>query len=46
MLMILILGKMSEILFKGSRASSDKIKAAGYEFLFPNLESALKQLKL
>ncbi len=37
-------GKMSEMLLKGSRISSDKIKAAGYAFLFPDLESALTDL--
>lgn len=40
----ILFGKMSEILLKGSRVSSEKIKAAGYNFLFPNLESALKNL--
>ena len=42
--MKLIFGKMSEILLKGSRVSSKKIQAAGYKFLFPTLEDALKQL--
>ncbi len=42
--MKLIYGKMSEILLQGSRVSSEKIQAAGYKFLFPTLESALKQL--
>ncbi len=40
----MVFGEMSVILLKGSRVSSDKIKAAGYNFLFPNLESALKDL--
>jgi len=42
--MKLIFGKMSEILLKGSRISADKIKAAGYNFLFPDLEIALTDL--
>lgn len=42
--MRLIFGKMSEILLKGSRVSSEKIQAAGYKFQFPGLESALKHL--
>ena len=40
----LIFGNMSEILLKGSRVSSEKIKSAGYTFLFPDLESALNNL--
>jgi uncharacterized protein (TIGR01777 family) len=44
--MKLIFGRMSEILLKGSRISSDKIRAAGYKFLYPSLESALKQLDI
>lgn len=42
--MKLIFGKMSEILLRGSRISADKIKAAGYNFLFPDLEIALTDL--
>jgi NAD dependent epimerase/dehydratase family enzyme len=37
-------GKMSQIMLKGSRISSNKIKAAGYKFLFPSLESAISDL--
>jgi uncharacterized protein (TIGR01777 family) len=37
-------GKMSSMLVKGSRISSDKIKAAGYDFLYPDLEKALTDL--
>lgn len=40
----LIFCNMSEIILKGSRMSSDKIKAAGYSFLFSDLESALTDL--
>ena len=43
-LMKILFGKMSEMLLKGSRVSSDKIKAAGYSFLFPQLEEALIDL--
>jgi len=42
--MKIIFGRMSEMLLKGSRVSSDKIKTAGYYFLFPDLESALTDL--
>jgi hypothetical protein len=40
----LIFGEMSDILLKGSRISNQKIKEAGYTFLFPNLKSALTNL--
>lgn len=40
----LLLGKMSDLILKGSRVSAAKIKQAGYNFLFPDLESALKNL--
>lgn len=40
----IIFGKMSSILLKGSRVSSDKIRTAGYNFLFPDLESTLTNL--
>jgi uncharacterized protein len=43
-LMKILFGKMSEILLKGSRVSSEKIVKAGYTFHFPDLESALKDL--
>ncbi|MFV1977597.1 MAG: TIGR01777 family oxidoreductase [Candidatus Scalindua sp.] len=42
--MKLMFGEMSEILLKGSRISADKIKAMGYNFLFPDLEVALTDL--
>ncbi|MFZ4398648.1 MAG: TIGR01777 family oxidoreductase [Bacteroidales bacterium] len=42
----LIFGKMSEIILRGSRISSDKIKSSGYIFQFPELENALKNLIL
>ncbi|MBP9030919.1 MAG: DUF1731 domain-containing protein [Dysgonomonadaceae bacterium] len=35
---------MSSLLLEGSRVSSDKIIASGYNFLFPSLESALTDL--
>jgi uncharacterized protein (TIGR01777 family) len=44
LLLKLIFGKMSEILLKGSRVSSEKITSAGYRFKFTNLESALLDL--
>ena len=40
----LMLGEMSEIVLNGSRVSSKKIAKAGYEFKFPQLTSALKDL--
>ena len=40
----LIFGKMSEIVLKGNRVSSDKIIAAGYHFKFPELKTALADL--
>jgi uncharacterized protein (TIGR01777 family) len=39
-----LFGSMSEVLLTGSRISSDKIKTAGYKFLYPELESALINL--
>jgi len=40
----LLFGEMSVMLLQGSRVSSDKIRAAGYHFQFPELELALQQL--
>lgn len=40
----LMFGKMSEMLLKGSRVSSDKISATGFKFRFPELEKALKNI--
>jgi len=42
--MKIIFGRMSEVVLKGSRVSSDKIRKAGYVFIFPGLESALNNL--
>ena len=42
--MKILFGKMSGILLDGSRVSADKIISAGYNFEFPDLESALKNL--
>lgn len=39
-----ILSKMSVLLLKGSRVSSDKILKTGFTFRFPKLEKALKDL--
>jgi NAD dependent epimerase/dehydratase family enzyme len=38
----ILFGKMSGILLDGSRVSADKIISAGYNFEFPDLESALR----
>ncbi len=43
-IMKLIIGKMAEMLLYGSRVSPVKIQSAGYNFLFPDLESALTDL--
>jgi uncharacterized protein len=42
--MKILFGKMSGILLNGSRVSADKIISAGYNFEFPDLENALKNL--
>ena len=38
----LFLGELSIMLLTGSKVSSQKIEAAGYKFIFPTLDSALK----
>jgi hypothetical protein len=43
-IMKILFGKMSAILLDGSRVSADKIISAGFNFEFPDLESALKNL--
>lgn len=40
----LLFGELSVAVLEGSRASSEKIEKAGFEFKFPNLEKALKDL--
>ena len=40
----ILFGKMSEMLLEGSRVSSEKIREAGFVFLFPELENALYNL--
>lgn len=40
----LILGEMHTVLFESQKVSSQKIEAAGFEFQFRKLESALKNL--
>lgn len=40
----LIFGRMSDMLIYGSMVSSEKIIAAGYKFIYPELESALEDL--
>jgi NAD dependent epimerase/dehydratase family enzyme len=40
----IFLGEMSGVLLKGSRVSSEKIISSGYNFMFPDLESALNDL--
>jgi uncharacterized protein (TIGR01777 family) len=40
----LIFGELSDAVLKGSRASSEKIRKAGFQFEFPELDKALKDL--
>jgi uncharacterized protein (TIGR01777 family) len=40
------LGEMSTVVLKGSRVSSEKILKTGYNFLFPDLSIALKNIVL
>ncbi|KQT31464.1 hypothetical protein ASG22_18210 [Chryseobacterium sp. Leaf405] len=40
----LLFGELSVAVLEGSRASSEKIKKAGFQFEFPELKSALKDL--
>ncbi|HTN06696.1 TIGR01777 family oxidoreductase [Agriterribacter sp.] len=39
-----ILGEMSAELLKGSTLNADKIRATGFQFLFPSIEAALNDL--
>ena len=38
----LLFGEMSIILLKGLKASNEKIKSTGFEFLYTDLKAALK----
>lgn len=40
----ILFGKMGDLVLEGSRVSSDKIEAAGFEFRFPLHEMALREL--
>ncbi len=40
----IVLGEMADLVLKGSKVSSARIQKHGYEFLFPDLEEALKDL--
>ncbi len=42
----LLLGEMSVIVLKGSRVSAKKIVKSGYEFIYPELKMALRELLL
>jgi DNA-binding response OmpR family regulator len=42
--MELLLGEMSHMLLEGSRVSSEKIEQTGFQFQFPTIKSALKDL--
>lgn len=42
--MRLLFGKMAEMLLEGSRVSSRKIDSTAYKFLYPDLDSAFKEL--
>jgi NAD dependent epimerase/dehydratase family enzyme len=39
-----VLGEMSDIILKGSRVSSEKIREEGYVFEYPNLHAALENI--
>jgi len=39
----MLYGRMSEILLKGSRVSSEKIQHAGYGFLYGDIDSAIRE---
>jgi uncharacterized protein (TIGR01777 family) len=43
-IMKILFGRMSEILLNGSRVSAEKIRSAGYIFLYPKLENALAEI--
>ncbi|HEX7868722.1 MAG TPA: DUF1731 domain-containing protein, partial [Chryseobacterium sp.] len=40
----LIFGELADALLEGSRASSEKIQKAGFQFKFPDLKVALEDL--
>lgn len=40
----IIFGEMADIILQGSRVSADKILQSGFQFKFPQLENALKDL--
>lgn len=44
MVLKLTYGEMAGLLLEGSRISSEKIRNAGFEFIFPALQNALKNL--
>lgn len=44
MVMRLVLGEMSTVVLDGARLSTDKIRAAGFDYLFVNVNSALRDL--
>lgn len=44
--MKLILGKRALLVLEGSRVSVEKVKKKGFEFTYPDLESALKEIYL
>lgn len=42
--MKMLFGEMSGLLLRGSRISSEKIRSTGFEFLYPDVDSALKNI--
>lgn len=40
----LVFGEMANIILEGSKVSSEKLLKSGYDFLYPNLVSALNQI--
>ena len=39
-----LMGEQADMIFSSQNASSEKIIAQGYDFLFPTLDTALKDL--
>jgi hypothetical protein len=40
----LILGEMSAVVLNSNQVSAEKVLAAGFEFQFPQLDAALKEI--
>jgi len=40
----LLLGEMADLVLRGSKVSNEKIRAAGYKFIYENVDAALANL--